>query len=176
MQLHCHLTVPLFFFYIQKTEHYRVLQRNAVFYKNGRSDMYCLFIIFILDFTVESHPCYCRNMNRKWYLSKKSVFLYYHTFISRSNPDAVNTKDMILSLCGLHSWVILLFLCWLKDAHGTLLAIESLNTTQITVFAAHCGTTVTLFCSWISRDDSIEHTYSHECIAIQMSSDLSGIK
>jgi len=62
-----------------------------------------------------------------------------------------------------------------EDAHGTVLAIESLNTTQITVFAAPCGRAVN-FCSWISRDDSIKHTYSHECIAIQMSSDLSGIK
>jgi len=60
-------TVPLVsvFFFIQKTVHYRVLQLNAVFYKNGRSDTYCPFI---LDFIVKSLLCYCRNMNRKWIL------------------------------------------------------------------------------------------------------------
>ena len=111
------------------------------------------------------------------YWSQKSFFLYYHTFISRSNPDVVNTKDMMLSLYGHRSWVILLFLCWLtEDAHGTVLAIENLNTTRITVFAAHCGTAVNLFYSWIWGDDSIEHTYSHECIAIQMSSDFKWYK
>lgn len=53
-----------------------------------------------------------------------------------------------------------------RNAHGTLLVIESLNTAKITVFAAHCDTAVNLFCSLISkvRDDSNEHTYTHTYI------------